>query len=144
MTDPVRPAPDPVAPRRIIVVDDDRAMRASVRDLLEAYRWTVQSPPPGAQRLREGLSDVPASLKQSDMRMPKISDYDLLDDPQGRPDFPPVVLITGRADITSAITAIRRGAFDFLEKPYGPEWLPILIDNAAALHSAWRGGTRPG
>ncbi len=65
-----------------------------------------------------------------DIRMPGISGMDLLSTLQARQPDIPVILITGHADVSTAIAALKNGAYDFLEKPVAPDYMLELARRA--------------
>ncbi len=77
----------------------------------------------------------------SDVRMPGMDGLALLDELKKRRVDAPVVLITGHGDVPLAVTAIKSGAFDLVEKPLSPEALDKAIDSAlASRHRSRRAG----
>jgi len=69
----------------------------------------------------------------SDVRMPGMSGLDLVHQLNTRRVVAPIILITGRGDIDMAVSAIKSGAFDFIEKPFDEARLLAIIRNAAAI-----------
>ncbi len=124
----------------ILVVDDDKALRMSLIELLEAAGWTVRALPRAhlvADTLLEFLPDVILS----DVRMPGMSGLELL--AQLDPRFaPPLVLISAHGDIAMAVEALQNGAYSFVEKPYDPRRLLTILRNAAERHRIARNNQR--
>ena len=117
--------------RRVLVVDDDRAMRDSLQHLLEASGWmtdVIGDPTRARKRLEEFAPDVLVC----DVRMPGLSGIDLLRDLPS--DAPPVVLISAHGDIPTAVEAMSLGAYSFVEKPFDPRRLLNMLRNAADKH----------
>ena len=114
---------------RALVVEDDRAMRASLVDLLEAAGWRVEALN-RAERAEAALADFAADVILSDVRMPGMSGLELLRSlvPQ---NAPPLVLISAHGDIPMAVEAIQAGAYSFVEKPYEPKRLLTILRHAA-------------
>ncbi|MEO1732988.1 MAG: sigma-54 dependent transcriptional regulator [Pseudomonadota bacterium] len=118
--------------KRVLIVEDDREMRQSLLDLLEADNWQVSA----VSRASEALKVVPDLLPDvvlSDVRMPGLSGIDLLHRLSGA-DMPPVVLISAHGDIPMAVDAMRAGAYSFVEKPYDPRRLLTILSHAAEQH----------
>ncbi len=112
------------------MIDDDKEMRLSLSHLLEAAGWRVE--------LLSGIAQVEQKLNQwqpdvilSDVRMPGGSGLDLLHLEQ---QTPPIVLISAHGDIPMAVEAMRAGAYSFLEKPFDPQRLLRILNNAAERH----------
>ncbi|WP_226780811.1 sigma-54-dependent transcriptional regulator [Oceaniglobus trochenteri] len=119
-------------PIRIMVIDDDREMRASLADLLESAGHVVQAHGGGREALR-ALAGFAADVMVSDVRMPGMTGLELLDQVQ-RQGGPPVILISAHGDIPMAVQAMRDGAYTFLEKPFDPRRLLAAVNNAAEQH----------
>lgn len=126
---------------RIIIVDDDSAVRESSSQLLEAYGWQVRTLS-RARRVDELLLGFPADVVLTDVRMPGTSGLDLLEQLQRNPASPPVVLLTAYGDVPTALQAMRCGAFEFIEKPYDASQLIALLEQAAELHRTRLGERR--
>ncbi|MEJ6390163.1 sigma-54-dependent transcriptional regulator [Gymnodinialimonas ulvae] len=119
----------PDAPFRALVVEDDRAMRQSVVDLLDADGWRVCDVPRG-DRAVAALAEFDADVILSDVRMPGISGLELLQS-LPRDHAVPVVLVTAHGDIPMAVEAMQAGAYSFVEKPYEPRRLLTILRHAA-------------
>lgn len=115
----------------VLIVDDDREMRQSLLDLIEAAGWHGTALGRAAEVARR-LSDGPCDVILSDMRMPGMTGLDLLDSLGA--DAPPVVLISAHGDIPVAVEALQRGAYSFVEKPYQPRRLLQILSHAAEQH----------
>jgi DNA-binding NtrC family response regulator len=121
---------------RILIVEDDRAMRLSLIDLLESSGWCVEAQP-RVERLAERLEAFQPDVILSDVRMPGISGLELLDS-LDRDLSPPLVLISAHGDIAMAVDAMQRGAYSFVEKPYEPRRLLNILRHAADQHTMRR------
>ncbi len=119
----------PEPPFRALVVEDDRAMRASLVDLLEAAGWRVEALN-RADRAEAALAEFHADVIVSDVRMPGMSGLDLLRVLADR-EAPPLVLISAHGDIPMAVDAMQAGAYSFVEKPYEPRKLLTILRHAA-------------
>ncbi|TDL84540.1 sigma-54-dependent transcriptional regulator [Meridianimarinicoccus aquatilis] len=117
---------------QVLIVDDDRAMRASLVALLEAAGWRVEAVS-RASRVAETLVTFAADVILSDVRMPGMSGLDLLATLQEAFN-PPVVLISAHGDIPMAVKAIQDGAYSFVEKPCEPRRLLTILRHAADQH----------
>jgi len=116
---------------RIILVDDDR-------EVLDAYRLTLELdglPVTAVGSARAALdmltADLPAVVL-SDVRMPGLDGFGLLEAVRAIDTEIPVVLVTGHADVPMAIKAVRAGAWDFIEKPADPVRLVETLRRALA------------
>jgi len=109
-------------PRVVYVVDDDDAVRNAVRLLFHTADLEVETFPSAAAFLeRADLARRCCLLL--DIRMPGMTGTDLHDELRERGVRAPVIFITGHGDIPMAVEAMKRGAYDFIEKPFDEEQL---------------------
>ncbi len=106
----------------VFVVDDDQAMRDSLRFLITSDGLAVECFASAEEFLDAYSPDRPGCLVL-DVRMPQLSGLELQEKLRGDRFAPPVVLITGHGDIPMAVRALQAGAFDFIEKPFNDEFL---------------------
>jgi len=111
------------------VVDDDPGFRDSLRSLLESDGLTVETYADAGEFLGRYLPERPGCLLL-DVRMPGMSGLQLQEEMQKRQIQVPLVFITAHGDVAMAVTAVRRGALDFIEKPFDDEALIGLIRDA--------------
>ena len=122
----------------VYVVDDDEALRDSLRWLLESagYRAATYST---AERFLTAYRPGFASCLVLDVRMPGLTGLELQQELNRRGKSLPIIFITGHGDVPMAVTAVKNGAYHFLEKPFKDAQLLKVIEQAAA-----RGGTGAG
>ncbi len=113
----------------VLVVDDDRMVRQSIDTLLAFYGFTVWQAEDAATALAL-LEERQPDLLLTDIRMPGMSGAELLLALRERGREFPVIVMTGYADMDSAIAAVKGGAFDFVRKPWDPEQLVQSIRRA--------------
>lgn len=101
----------------VYIVDDDEAVRDSLRWLLEANNYRVKAFPSGESFLAEYDEKRPGVLIV-DVRMPGMSGLELQEQLIARKSTMPIVFITGHGDVPMAVSTIKKGAIDFLEKPF--------------------------
>ncbi|MDH5518383.1 MAG: response regulator FixJ [Gammaproteobacteria bacterium] len=106
----------------VYVVDDDQAVRDSLRWLIESVGLKVKTFSNG-QELLDDFSEADISCLVLDVRMPGISGLDLQQRLKNLNSKVPVIIVTGHADVPMAIQAMKAGAFDFIEKPYSDQLL---------------------
>jgi len=106
----------------VYVVDDDQAVRDSLRWLIESVGLNVKTFSNG-QELLENFNEAEISCLVLDVRMPGISGLDLQQRLKNLNAKIPVIIVTGHADVPMAIQAMKAGAFDFIEKPYSDQLL---------------------
>src|SRR3989338_7283092 len=114
---------------RILVVDDDPLIRGSLYEMLRGQHYDVEMASDGSEAM-DHLKRRPFQLVITDWKMPQVDGLSLLSHIKtAHPDVN-VILITGFANINSAVEAIRQGAFDYLTKPIQPEELEETIKRA--------------
>jgi RNA polymerase sigma factor (sigma-70 family) len=101
----------------VYIVDDDEAVRDSLRWLLEANNYRVRTFPSGESFLAE-YDDKRLGVLIVDVRMPGMSGLELQEQLIARKSTMPIVFITGHGDVPMAVSTIKKGAIDFLEKPF--------------------------
>jgi len=113
----------------LLIVDDDSYVLKSIAKLLEEHGYKVYS----CQNARDAIHIVKKirfDVVLTDIRMPQVTGIELLQNIRTYNQDIPVILMTAFADLDVAIDAIKRGAFDFIIKPYKPENLLHAVDKA--------------
>ncbi|MGD9946766.1 MAG: response regulator transcription factor, partial [Burkholderiaceae bacterium] len=113
----------------VYVVDDDEAVRDSMRWLLEANGFQVSTFPSAEAFLAELPSPEPIACLLLDVRMPGMSGLELHEELVRRGSTLPLVFITGHGDVPMAVASMKKGAYDFLEKPFSDEQLRQLVSD---------------
>ena len=113
----------------IHIVDDDEAMRDSLAWLLDGDRYAVHTYASGEDFLERHAPGRPACVIL-DIRMPGISGVEVHERLVRRGAMTPVIFVTGHGDVPMAVEAIKRGAFDFIEKPFSETKLMAIIGRA--------------
>ena len=115
---------------RIIVVDDQELMRDSLSETLARAGYEVESFSVGA----EALEDVRANGTDAvitDLKMPGMSGIELLEGVVGATKGTvPVIVITAYGTISTAVEAMKKGAFDYITKPFEPDEIELLVGRA--------------
>jgi len=110
----------------VYIVDDDEAVRDSLRWLLEANSYRVRAYASAESFLAEYDEQQPGVLIV-DVRMPGMSGLELQEQLIALKSTMPVVFITGHGDIPMAISTMKKGAVDFLEKPFDETALREIV-----------------
>src|SRR5690606_20169859 len=109
---------------KILIVDDESSIRRTLREILEYEKYQIEEATDGLDclvKLKQGQYDVIIL----DIKMPKMDGIETLERIQILcPDIP-VIMISGHANIDTAVEAVKKGAFDFISKP--PELNRLLI-----------------
>ena len=115
----------------VFVVDDDARVRDALASLLASAGREVAVYASATEFLRAAKPDVPACLVL-DLKLPDIDGLDLQQALAER-QAPPIVFISGHADVPSSVRAMKAGAVEFLSKPFSDDDLLRAIDAAIAL-----------
>jgi len=115
--------------QRILFVDDDEASRELGRYNLEQAGHAVNLARDGEQAL-ELLRRQHYDLVLTDLRMPRMGGMELLQQMGPRTAELPVVVITAHGSVETAVRAMKAGAYDFIEKPFGREVLLLTVERA--------------
>jgi len=108
-----------MAKDRILVVDDEANMRSSLRDILAAEGYDIVLAAEGQEAL-EAFDDS-IRLVITDIKMPGMNGFELLNELHRRDPDLPIVMITAYGTMELAIQAMRSGAYDYITKPFDPE-----------------------
>ena len=114
------------APSTIYIVDDDEAVRDSLRWLLEANGYQVRSFA-AAEEFLEAYDPEMVGVLIADVRMPGMSGLELQEALIARKAPLPIVFITGHGDVPMAVSTMKKGAVDFLEKPFNEADLRNIV-----------------
>ena len=110
----------------ILVIDDEETMRDACQQVLSKNGYDTETSADGADGLRK-VRELTPDLVLVDLKMPGISGMEVLEK-IGKIDSTIIcIVITGYATIESAVEAMKRGAYDFLPKPFTPDELRIII-----------------
>ena len=110
----------------IFVVDDDDAVRDSLRLLLETQNYQVQTFASGEEFLEQYAPKL-VSVLITDVRMPGMSGLQLQEQLIERKAPLPIIFITGHGDVNMAVSTMKKGAVDFIEKPFNLEDIKPII-----------------
>lgn len=119
---------------RILVVEDDPRMRALIKEYLEKDGYSVS--------VAGGLSEVESQLAAhifdavlTDLRIPDGDGMDVLGRVHEKDRQIPVIIMTGYATVRSAVQAMKIGAYDYIQKPFEPEELMLIVKRAAEFRA---------
>ncbi len=128
---------------RIVVIDDEAAIRDSLKMILEYDGYECLLAPSGQAGLTCVERDAP-DLVFLDVKMPGMDGIDVLRKIRAIDELLPVIIISGHGTVSTAVEATRLGAFDFLEKPLSTDRVSVTIRNALnqrrlrAENRSWR------
>ena len=113
----------------ILIIDDEKNIRYSLREILEYEKFTVSEAKDGEEGL-EMLRQKSYDLVLCDIKMPKMDGLEVLNNAMEEAIDTPFIMISAHGTIESAVEATKKGAFDFLQKPLDLNRLLVTIRNA--------------
>ncbi len=128
-------------PATVFVIDDDEAVRTSLRLLLKSVGLPVETFA-SAQEFLDQYDEDRAGCLVLDIRMPGISGLELQQHLNDRNSITPIVFITGHGDVPMAVEAMQAGAVDFIQKPFRDQDLIDRINRALEKDSSMRSELR--
>ena len=115
---------------KILIIDDERAIRNTLKEILEFEGYEIdlaENGRVGVEKAKGGGYD----LIYSDVKMPEMDGLEVLETLQKAEACEcPIVMISGHADVETAVTALKNGAYDFIEKPLDLNRLLVTTKNA--------------
>ncbi len=114
---------------KILIVDDDKSIRSTIREILEFEKYEVDESTDGLDcivKVKQNKYDVIIL----DIKMPHMDGMEAIEKIQNLAHDTPVVMISGHGNIDTAVEAVKKGAFDFIQKPPDLNRLLITIRNA--------------
>lgn len=114
---------------KILVIDDERSIRSTLKDILEYEKYEVLEAEDGQKGLDMATKDQ-FDLIFCDIKMPKMDGIEVLQKIMEANDEVPVVMISGHGNIDTAVECIKKGAFDYIAKPIDLNRLLITVRNA--------------
>jgi len=122
-----------LVPARILVVDDEASVRESLGTFLRDREYQVDLAANGAEALAQA-SGSSYHLVILDVRMPGMDGLAVLRELKNKQADLPVLMITAYADVSTAVTAMKSGAWDYVVKPFDPEEILLIVRNVVAHH----------
>ncbi len=114
---------------KILIIDDERFIRSSLREILEYEKYEVIEAQDGAEGLQK-IKDEEVDLVLCDVKMPILDGMDVLDQVQQLDRSPLFIMISAHGTIETAVEATKKGAFDFISKPPDLNRLLLTVRNA--------------
>lgn len=131
----------PVKPSPILIVDDDTALLTSIKAMLVSAGMPEPALVSDGSRVMALLRKQQFQLVLVDLIMPQVKGMDLLEEIKREFPFIECVVITAVDDVSSAVQAMKFGAYDYLVKPLRRERLIVTINNALEKHGVLRSVT---
>ncbi len=114
---------------KVLVVDDDAGFRASIDRFLRSVGYAVETFDSPEKLIDRPHDDAPTCVLL-DVRMPGMSGLEAQDALLRRGDAPPIVFVTAHGDVPASVQAMKKGAVDFLEKPFDEERVLEAIERS--------------
>jgi two-component system nitrogen regulation response regulator NtrX len=114
---------------KILIIDDERSIRRALREILEFEGFEVHE----AENGKDGFDKIQSTMYDiifCDIKMPLMDGMEVLEAIQNAKIEVPVIMISGHGNIETAVEAIKKGAFDFIEKPLDLNRILVTIRNA--------------
>ncbi len=114
---------------KILIIDDEKAIRRTIKEILEFEKYTVDEAEDGQQGLEMALKGH-YDVVLSDIKMPKLDGNELLTKLMAHGTESSLIMMSGHGNIENAVDAVKKGAFDYLSKPIDLNRLLVTIRNA--------------
>lgn len=114
---------------KILIIDDEKSIRKTLREILEYEKYQVEEAADGAEGLALIQKDK-FDIILCDIKMPKMDGIEVLDKIMKLSVDTPVIMVSGHGNIETAVEAVKKGAFDFIAKPLDLNRLLVTLRNA--------------
>jgi DNA-binding NtrC family response regulator len=126
---------------RVLIVDDEASQRSGLAAMVSAWGMTARTASDGQDALVK-LSEFPADVIVTDLNMPGLDGFGLLQKLRDSGDMPPAIVLTAYGNIETAVKTVHElGAYWFLEKPIQPATMEVLLRRAGS-HAGLRAENR--
>lgn len=115
---------------KILLIDDEAAIRSALKEILEYESFEVKEAEDGASALK-ALEKEEFDLIFCDIKMPRMDGLELLDKIKANGVDAPVVMMTGHGTVETAVEALKKGAYDFIQKPLDLNRILVTVRNAS-------------
>ncbi len=126
-----------MANKRILVVDDDSYVREATEEILTRRAYDVDTAPEAATALRK-LDEGDYDLILSDIRMPGMSGLELLEGARAKAPDVLIIMMTAFGTIEDAVDAMKKGAFDYIQKGSDPAEVEMVVERALKFQTTQR------
>ncbi len=114
---------------KILIIDDEKVIRATLREILEYEKYSVTEAQDGEEGLAK-LQEEDYDLVLCDVKMPKMDGIEVLEKAKALEKSPQFIMISAHGSIETAVEATKKGAFDFIPKPPDLNRLLLTVRNA--------------
>jgi NtrC-family two-component system response regulator AlgB len=119
---------------KLLVVDDEKNIRARLTSFFQSCGHSVQPAEGGAQALELLADNGPFDLVLTDYRMAEVNGLELLQQIKHQAPETPVILMTAYGTIENAVAAMKAGAYEYLVKPFSLEQVQLVVERALEFH----------
>jgi DNA-binding NtrC family response regulator len=120
---------------KVLIVEDEENERSGLADLISAWGYRTETAADGMAALEKVAVWGPAIIV-TDHAMPRMTGFELLEHVANHAEGIKVILLTGQGNVELAVSAMKLGAYDFLEKPVNPHRLRSMLQNAVRQRGA--------
>ncbi|MES2133499.1 MAG: sigma-54 dependent transcriptional regulator [Bacteroidota bacterium] len=114
---------------KILIIDDEKAIRRSIKEILEFEKYSVEEAEDGQQGLDMALKGA-YDVILSDIKMPKLDGVELLSKLMAAGTESSLIMMSGHGNIETAVDTVKKGAYDYLAKPIDLNRLLVAVRNA--------------
>ena len=115
--------------KRILIIDDEKAIRNTLKEILEFEDYNIETAENGYVGL-DFVDQKPYDLIFCDIKMPKMDGLEFLDFLQKKNSEIPVIMISGHGNIETAVESLKKGAYDYIQKPLDLNRILVSVRNA--------------
>ena len=115
--------------KKILIIDDERAIRSTLKEILEFEKYKVEDAENGLEGLKKTIENN-YDLIFCDVKMPKMDGVEFLEEKNKKGIDSPVIIISGHGNIETAVQALKKGAYDYIEKPLDLNRVLTAVRNA--------------
>jgi len=115
---------------KVLIVEDEENERSGLAELVSAWGYSTETACDGVEGM-EKVEEWRPAIVVTDLKMPRLDGMGLLQKIAESPHEVAVVLLTAQGSIDAAVSAMKLGAYDFIEKPVNPTRLRTILQNAA-------------
>ena len=122
---------------KVLIVEDEENERNGLAELVGAWGYDTETADDGVEGLERADSWGPG-IVITDLKMPRMNGMELLEHIAAQPQQIAVILLTAQGSVDAAVSAMKAGAFDFIEKPVNPTRLRNILQNASRIRGTER------
>src|SRR6201997_5686506 len=126
-----------MAQEKVLIVEDEENERSGLAELVQAWGYETETAADGVEGALT-LESWNPGIVITDLRMPRMDGMQLLEHIAAQPQQVAVILLTAQGSVDDAVTAMKSGAFDFIEKPVNPTRLRNILQNASRIRGTER------